>query len=69
MNFLVVEIGVNTVTCRLKAGIMDPEYKFIAKQPFRKRFPAAMNTQVTIEVLLGYKEENGVICWVRPEAI
>jgi hypothetical protein len=34
-----------------------------------KQVPAATNEQATIDVLLSYNDGNGVISWVRPEAI
>jgi hypothetical protein len=42
---------------------------YVVKKRLGKRVPAAMNEQETIEVLMSYNDENGVFCWVRPEAI
>jgi hypothetical protein len=44
---------------------MELEEMLIAGQRFGGCVPAEMNTQATTERLL----ENGVFCWVRPEAI
>jgi hypothetical protein len=41
----------NTVTRRLKAGIVEPEEASTAMQRFDKHVPAATNTQATIEEL------------------
>jgi hypothetical protein len=50
------------LTSRLKAGIAEPEYTFIAKQRLGKLVPVATNKQATIEVLLSYNDGNGVFC-------
>jgi hypothetical protein len=44
---------------------MEPEERVIARQLLGKHVRAAINTQATVEGLLG----NGVFCWVRPEDI
>jgi hypothetical protein len=41
------------VTWRLKAGTVEPEEIFIARQRLRKQVSAATNTQITVEKLLG----------------
>jgi hypothetical protein len=59
----------NIVIWRLKAGILEPEEKFIARQRLAEQISAAMDTKATIEELLwtmfsirfvanGYKEES-----------
>jgi hypothetical protein len=40
------------VTRSLKAGIVETEETSIARQRLGKHFPAATNTQATIEVML-----------------
>jgi hypothetical protein len=48
---------------------MEPEETCIARQRLGKQVPAATNKEVTIEVLLIYNDENGVLCCVRPEVL
>jgi hypothetical protein len=51
------------VTWRLKAGIVEPQETFCVRQRFGKHVPAATNTQVTTDELLGKAD----FCWVRSE--
>jgi hypothetical protein len=57
------------VTWRLKAGIAEPKWTFIARQRLGKQAPTATNKQATIEALLCCIYGNGVFCWIRPEVI
>jgi hypothetical protein len=57
------------VTLRLKAGIAEPEYTFIARQRLGRQVSPVTNEQAIIEVLLNYNDGNGVFCRVRSEAI
>jgi hypothetical protein len=41
----------------------------IARQMFGKRVPAATDTHATVEVLLDYKNRNGVFYVVRAEML
>jgi hypothetical protein len=41
----------------------------VYRQRLGKQLPAATNTQATIEMLLSYKNGNGVFCVVRAESV
>jgi hypothetical protein len=46
---LMLEICINAVTLRLKAGIVEPDETSIAKQRLSKHVPAEMKAHATIE--------------------
>jgi hypothetical protein len=52
----------NSVTCRLKAGIVEPEETHTARKRLGTHVLAAINTLTTIEELL----KSGIFCWVPP---
>jgi hypothetical protein len=60
--------SVNISRCLVAAGKHVNNTRVIARQLLCKRIPAATDMLATVEMFLDYNE-NGVFCWVRPEAI
>jgi hypothetical protein len=55
--------------CFVTAGKHVKNTRTIARQLFGKRVPAANDTHATVEVLLEYKNRNGVFYVVRAEML
>jgi hypothetical protein len=60
---------INIVMSAAIAMKQTNQHTSIARQRLGKQVPAVTNTETIIEALLGYSDGNGVLCWVRPEAI